>query len=230
MAIGAARAFGIELPVNFASPFLSRSLPEFWRRWHITLNRWLFDYIFTPATTGTGWLRGRFAAAMILVFLISGLWHGAAVTFLLWGLLHGVGMVVHGRWDEYYRGLCRRDRKYVALRKSRSYQFAAWLLTIGFFVLSLVPFRASSLHSALDYYAGLVPGHGGAALDPSIFSVLAVIAIVALHLLDVQPLGKLRTWFFELPAFVRGVAYGVVVAALVLAVPLTPSAFIYQQF
>lgn len=230
MAIGVARAFAIELPVNFASPFLSRSLPEFWRRWHITLNRWLFDYVFTPATTGQGWLRGRFAVTMILVFLISGLWHGAAVTFLLWGLLHGVGMVVHSRWDDYYRGLCRKDRKFVALRKSAGYQLAAWFLTIGFFVLSLVPFRAPDLAVAVTIYQRLVPGHDGRMIDPSVFGVLAVLLIIGLHVLDLKPLDRVRSWFFALPPVVRGVAYGLVVAALMLAVPLTPSAFIYQQF
>ena len=118
MAIGVARLFAIELPMNFRTPFLSRSLPEFWRRWHITLNRWLFDYIFTPLTTSSGWFRGRLDVALMLVFLASGLWHGAAWTFVLWGFLHGIGMVVHRNWDVFYRGLCRRDRAWVARRKS----------------------------------------------------------------------------------------------------------------
>jgi D-alanyl-lipoteichoic acid acyltransferase DltB (MBOAT superfamily) len=110
MAIGVALAFGIRLPINFDRPFLSSSMPEFWRRWHITLNRWLFDYIFTPLITSTGWFRGRIALALMLTFLASGLWHGANWTFIVWGLLHGIGMVVHSRWDTLYKGWCRRDR------------------------------------------------------------------------------------------------------------------------
>ena len=142
MAIGVARFFGIELPVNFNFPFLSRSLPELWRRWHITLNRWLFDFIFTPMTTSRGWFRGRIGVALMFTFLASGLWHGANWTFVAWGFLHGIGMVVNYQWDEFYKSLCRRDRSYVKKRQGHAYQFVAWLLTMAFFVVTLVPFRA----------------------------------------------------------------------------------------
>ena len=94
-------------PENFDYPFLS-SLLEFWRRWHITLNTWLFDYIYTPLVTGTGVLRGRVDAGLLLVFLLSGLWHGARADLRGVGALHGLGLMVNRAWDEFYRGCAAR--------------------------------------------------------------------------------------------------------------------------
>ncbi|NJN64509.1 MAG: MBOAT family protein [Acidobacteria bacterium] len=145
MAIGVSRLFGIELPVNFDFPFLSKSLPELWRRWHISLNRWLFDYLFTPLSTSHGWFRGRVELALVITFLVSGLWHGAAWTFIIWGALHGFGMIAQGRWDAFYRGLCRKDRSYVKRRQATGYQFGAWAITMGFFLLTMIPFRSAGL-------------------------------------------------------------------------------------
>ena len=110
MAIGTGRLFGLELPSNFNYPFLSKNLTEFWRRWHITLNTWLFDYIYGPLVTGTGWFRDRLDMGFLLVFVISGLWHGPSFTFVTWGLLHGIGLVVYRRWDQFYRSLSRKDK------------------------------------------------------------------------------------------------------------------------
>lgn len=230
MAIGVARAFAIELPINFDAPFLSTSLPEFWRRWHITLNRWLFDYIFTPLTTSTGWFRGRIAFALMLTFLASGLWHGANWTFVVWGALHGLGMVVHDRWDQRYKAWCRRDRRYVAWRRSLPYRLAAWALTIGFFVVCLVPFRAADIGSAAEFAAHLLsaPGSQGPQLSPSM--LLAVAFLFAHHLIRLPGLQVLPARFFAMPAPVRGVAYGLLVAFLLISAPIGPGTFIYQQF
>jgi alginate O-acetyltransferase complex protein AlgI len=234
LAIGTARLFGIELPVNFNNPFLSRSLPEFWRRWHITLNRWLFDYIYNPLVSGKGWFRGRFYTALIVVFLASGLWHGAALTFVAWGLMHGIGMVIHRGWDEMYRGLCRKDRRYVALRKSAGYAAAAWLLTQLYFLGSLIPFRAGSFADAVGYLRDLFVPHGGDTLHLSSVPLenilLCVGLVVGLHLLELPRLAGLRNGFFRLPAPVRGMAYGCIVVYLFLFVPIGASTFIYRQF
>lgn len=128
MAIGVGRLLGFELPRNFNYPFLSTSLPEFWQRWHITLNTWLFDYLYGPLVTSRSFLRGRLDLCFLLVFGVSGLWHGATWSFVLWGVWHGLGLAAHRRWDEFYRGLCRKDRAYVALRRSTGYAAGAWLL------------------------------------------------------------------------------------------------------
>ncbi len=230
MAIGTARLFAIELPQNFDVPFLSRSLPELWRRWHITLNRWLFEYIFTPLITGKGWFRGRLDIGLFLVFLASGLWHGAAWTYICWGLLHAFGMIMHRNWDVVYRGWCRKNRAFVTIRKSAIYSLASWLVTLLFFVLTLVPFRARDIDSAFVYYKGLLSSTGTQMLSFSPLAMLAFVFIIGMHLIEIRPLDKVKEWYAAIPPVLRGVAYGAAVAILVLIVPFSKGTFIYQQF
>lgn len=230
MAIGTARFFAIELPQNFNVPFLSRSLPELWRRWHITLNRWLFEYIFTPLTTSKGWFRGRLDIGLLLVFATSGLWHGAAWTYVCWGLLHAAGMIIHRNWDVIYRGWCRKNRTFVTIRKSLLYTLVSWFLTLMFFVLTLVPFRASDIGTAFTYYKGLISSTGAEMLPFSPLAMLAFGFIVAMHVLELKPIDKLKSVFLATPPMLRGIAYGLAVALLVLIVPFSTGTFIYQQF
>jgi alginate O-acetyltransferase complex protein AlgI len=231
MAVGSARFLGIELPQNFRHPFLSRSLREMWQRWHITLNSWLFEYIYGPLTTSRGWWRGRLDLGFVTVFLISGLWHGAAWTFVLWGALHGVGLVVHRRWDEFYRGLCRQDRSYVAVRQTASYAWAAWVLTQSFFVLTLVPFRATSLAGAGAFARGLLASPGLESLPIRSVNIAAILAFMVVYHLLALPAGR-RAWdgFVSLPAPVRGFAYGLVVVFILIFMPKASGAFIYANF
>ena len=232
MAVGVGRLLGLDLPQNFDYPFLSRSLPEFWRRWHITLNTFLFDYIYGPMTTGRGFMRGRLDLGFVIVFLVSGLWHGAMWTFVAWGLLHGLGLVVHHRWDSFYKGLCRRDRVWVARRKSAAYAAGAWTLTQGFFLLSLVPFRAPSLTSAAQFSHGLAGGGGGDSISRGGALLLAfcLLLVAAYHLLSLRPFSRAWDAFLALPAPVRGVAYGLVIVFLLLFAPVGSGTFIYAQF
>ena len=89
IAIGSARLFGITLAENFQSPYMARSVKEFWRRWHISLSRWFSDYVYIPLG-GSRCRRGRHLCNLLVTFLCSGLWHGASWTFVLWGLYHGL--------------------------------------------------------------------------------------------------------------------------------------------
>jgi D-alanyl-lipoteichoic acid acyltransferase DltB (MBOAT superfamily) len=236
MAIGTARLFGIELPANFNYPFLSKGMIEFWRRWHITLNTWLFDYIYGPLTTGEGFMRGRLELGFLVVFLASGLWHGAKMTFLAWGLAHGVALVVQHRWDLFYKGLCRKDRKWVARRKSAGYGAVAWALTQLWFLVTLVPFRAPSLGETGEFLRRLVVPSTGALLpskspDMRPLNMLVCVAfMIGYHLLELPRFQSLRSRFFALPAVVRGVAYGAVVVFLLMFVPISAGTFIYAQF
>jgi alginate O-acetyltransferase complex protein AlgI len=231
MAIGVALLFCIRLPANFDRPFLSQSLPELWRRWHITLNRWLFDYIFTPLTTSRQWFRGRLDIALFITFLASGLWHGAAWTFVAWGVMHGIGMIVQRRWDEYYRSLCRRDRSFVSRRRSAAYKLAAWLITMTFFVLSLIPFRANSIATAVQMARGLVTTMGDASVPLAVGrALLGVVFILFFHVARLHPFDRLTMRFWTLPTVVRGVVYGLVIVFLFARSPVSAGAFVYQQF
>jgi alginate O-acetyltransferase complex protein AlgI len=234
LAIGVAALFGMSLPVNFDRPFLSRSMPEFWRRWHISLNTWLFDYVFGPLTTGGGALHGRIAVNLVLIFVISGLWHGAQSTFVLWGLLHGLALAAHHGWDLWYRAQCRRDRRFVTARKSTAYAVAAWVLTQGWFLGSLLLFRSNDLASAGQYLGALFVAEGNASLpldSMALASLLAVVAIVGWHHAEGLNLGaKLRARIDALPAPVIGALLGLGLAWLLIFAPLARTSFIYAQF
>jgi D-alanyl-lipoteichoic acid acyltransferase DltB (MBOAT superfamily) len=106
MAIGAARIFGICLPLNFYSPYKAFNISDFWRRWHMTLSRFLRDYLYIPLG-GNRCSPTRQSINLIIVMLLGGLWHGAGWAFVLWGGLHGIYLVIHRQWQslmEYIRG------------------------------------------------------------------------------------------------------------------------------
>jgi len=139
MAMGAALLFNIRLPLNFNSPYKALDIQDFWRRWHITLGRFLRDYLYIPLG---GSRRGKWRTHLnlVLTFLLGGLWHGAAWMFVLWGAAHGLALVLHRLW----RG--------AGLRLPMA---LAWLCTFVFVCLSWVLFRARSMDDALRMYAGL---------------------------------------------------------------------------
>lgn len=99
IAIGTARIFGIRIPENFNFPFLARNLSDFWKRWHISLSSWIRDYVYIPIG-GSQCTTGRRIFNSALAMLIVGLWHGAAWNFVLWGLLHGVGLAVQNVYGQ----------------------------------------------------------------------------------------------------------------------------------
>lgn len=230
IAIGISRLFAIELPQNFDAPFISRSVPEFWRRWHITLNRWLFDYIFTPMTTSRGFFRGRISLALFVTFLASGLWHGAAWTFILWGLIHAAAMIAQHNWDVYYRSLCRRDRKFVAWRKSTAYSLCAWLLTMVVFVVSMVPFRSPDIAATGDFFAAMLASQGSDQVRLSGSLLLALAFIVILHVARAPFAARALKLYTRVPAVIRGGIYGGLTALVLTMVPAGDGVFIYQGF
>jgi len=234
IAIGVGRLLGVELPVNFERPYLSKSMPELWRRWHISLNTWLFDYVYGPLTTGRGPLHGFVATNLVLVMLLSGLWHGSGWTFALWGLGHGLVLALHFRWDAWYRARCRVDRRWVSARKHPVYAFAAWGLTLTWFLISLVLFRSETLTQAGQMLYGLTGRLG--ADGPSLDAIGAVNLLVAFafltwhHLEGFDWVARLRARAFSLPAPVVGAAAALVVAWMLVFAPLARGTFIYAQF
>ncbi len=102
IAIGLARMLGLELPANFRYPYIARNIAEFWQRWHISLSRWIRDYIYIPLGGGRRGLLAKTANLSVAMFL-CGLWHGAAWHFGLWGLYHGFGLAVHSLWERSAR-------------------------------------------------------------------------------------------------------------------------------
>ncbi|MCW5751608.1 MAG: MBOAT family protein [Alphaproteobacteria bacterium] len=152
MAIGAARLFGIRLPLNFHSPYKALSIIDFWRRWHMTLSRFLRDYVYI----GLGGARkgkARRYGNLFVTMLLGGLWHGAAWTFVAWGALHGFYLVVNHAW------------RYVRARLpvgpvGGAERLAGWLVTFLAVVVGWVLFRATSFESAVAILWGMAGGNG----------------------------------------------------------------------
>ncbi len=142
MAIGAALLFNIKLPINFNSPYKATSIQDFWRRWHMTLSRFLRDYVYIPLG---GNRKGEFRTYtnLIATFLIGGIWHGAGWTFVFWGLLHGIAIVIHRAWDQ------------MGLRMNR---LLAWFITFNFLNITWVFFRAKEWDDALKVLHGMFAG------------------------------------------------------------------------
>ena len=148
MAIGLSRMIGIRLPQNFNSPYKSASIAEFWTRWHMTLSRFLRDYLYIPlGGNRNGDTRSH--VNVMITMLLGGLWHGAGWTFVLWGGLHGFYIVTGRLWNKW------SNRHGVILP-----HLLGAGITFFFVVLAWVPFRSENLHAAFDMFRMLSGGMG----------------------------------------------------------------------
>jgi D-alanyl-lipoteichoic acid acyltransferase DltB (MBOAT superfamily) len=158
IAIGCARLFGINLMRNFNFPYFSRSIPEFWRRWHISLTTWFRDYIYFPlgGSRCSKWITIR---NVFIVWAISGLWHGANWTFVCWGLYHAVILNIYNLLGIKTK---RQDDPNLVGRGGRFWfnykDFAKMLLTFILAVLGWIIFRAESITQAFDYFFSMFTG------------------------------------------------------------------------
>jgi D-alanyl-lipoteichoic acid acyltransferase DltB (MBOAT superfamily) len=219
IARGTSRLFGIELMINFEQPYLSRTITEFWRRWHISLSTWLRDYLYIPLG-GNRRGRRRTSINLALVMLLGGLWHGAAWTFVAWGALHGFYLAAD-RWTG--------RESFPAQAPLTLRQVPAMVLTFHLVCLSWVFFRAGSLSSALDYL-GQIASFSGGPFVPSNLSLLVGAALVML-LLDLDQRIRLsHTAPLAWPDWARGAAYGTALTGIVLFSGGPPQAFLYFQF
>lgn len=153
MAIGISLMFGIWLPLNFNSPYKAASIAEFWRRWHMTLSRFLRDYLYIPLGGGRqgGLARSR---NLIITMVLGGLWHGAGWTFVVWGALHGVFLMVNHLWRSVLRHLS------FPLWNAPAFRGACWALTFLCVVVGWVFFRAPNLDAAIIILKGMAGLNG----------------------------------------------------------------------
>jgi D-alanyl-lipoteichoic acid acyltransferase DltB (MBOAT superfamily) len=143
MAIGLAAMFGIRLPINFNSPYKSRSISEFWTRWHITLSRFLRDYVYIPLGGNRHGAIRRYIN-LLLTMLLGGLWHGASFNFVLWGALHGGYLCINHAWRRFGAPIIPIPSSF------------AWGITFFAVVLAWVPFRATDLAASGRIYMAMV--------------------------------------------------------------------------
>jgi D-alanyl-lipoteichoic acid acyltransferase DltB (MBOAT superfamily) len=212
IAIGAALLVGFVFPQNFNSPYRATSFRDFWRRWHMTLSRFLRDFLYIPlgGNRGRRWFVYR---NLLITMVLGGLWHGAAWTFVLWGALHGVCLVI----EHQLRG--RVDAP----------AWLRWLIVFNIVVFGWILFRAESLGLAGEYISRLfVPGTP-TILEPA--AVAAVVGVIGLQLLPPDPLERVRLNLARLPAPALGFGLALVIAIVGATVPsqgVPP--FIYFQF
>ena len=154
MAIGMGRMFGFHFLENFDYPYISRSLSEFWRRWHISLGSWFRDYVYFPLGGSRVKTRGRIVFNLAVVWLLTGIWHGANWTFIVWGALHGVIIIIE-----------KLTALPAQLEKSCSGRIFAHIFTLLAVSFGWVIFRADTLHDAWRIIAAMLGLRGGAFAD-----------------------------------------------------------------
>lgn len=249
MAIGLARCFGIILPLNFDAPYKSTNIIDFWRKWHMTLSRFLRDYVYIPLGGSRRGLTIRYSN-LLITMLLGGLWHGAGWNFVIWGGLHGIYLVVNHvfnglRWFQFAAGSFA----------SRLAGMAGWAITMLAVMVGWVFFRSADLPSAWQ----MLQSMAGVGADPTEslprvlnallegpekliwLGVVAVIAIIApstqQYLRRYRPAYDVRRWKSRSfwPAWRPTLLHGIFVGVLMFLVfrryfQLSPSEFLYFNF
>lgn len=225
IAIGSARLLGFSLMRNFALPYFSQDLTEFWRRWHISLSTWFRDYVYIPLGGGRGGT-GTTVRNLIITFVISGLWHGAEWKFVVWGFIHGL-CILPSRW------LGRQGREVTTVAEGRwlptPIEVGRMALTFFVVLLAWAFFRADSAGEAMTYLVKMFTQHTGEAKMPPVG--LAVVLCVGLlaaewlhrtkrHVLDIA------SW----PVMVRWATYILLMFVVLSFGNVRGAPFIYFQF
>ena len=224
MAIGCAHLLGYRLARNFDLPYLSANVSEFWRRWHISLSGWLRDYLFIPlgGSRGTRWQTAR---NLMATMTLGGLWHGASWTFVAWGVLHGLCLIVHRQFAAFCGG---RPRVRWALETPPG-TVCRVALTLACVGVGWVFFRSPNFGTAATVLGRLAwPGPGLVEPLPAFNVALTVALVVAGHALARR--GLWARLADRVPAPVLGAGYGLALTGCLLLAPPSGQTFIYFQF
>ncbi len=215
MALGIAGLLGYQLCVNFRHPYLATSIREFWHRWHISLSTWLRDYLYIPLGGGKGSTFQTYRN-LFLTMVLGGLWHGAAFTFVVWGALHGLALMIHRQWSAAVEGRWRLP------------PLVAWALTGIWVCLTWIYFRAADLGSATTITRAFLFGDssGTESLSPRLFGLIA--GLLGVHFLAHRELVQRRLHALPAPVFAFGL--GVSAATIAWLYPASFEPFIYFQF
>jgi alginate O-acetyltransferase complex protein AlgI len=232
IAIGTARLFGIDLLRNFAFPYFSRDIAEFWRRWHISLSSWFRDYLYIPLGGSRGGTRMK-VRNIFIIFIISGFWHGANWTFIIWGALNALYILPSVLLKTHRNHLdIVAQGKYLPTIK----EFFSMALTFGLTVFAWIFFRAENMHHAIRYIAGIFSKSifsmpAGAAFLRDASSVFTMSILIVLFML-IEWMGREYKYALEkinikLPLVFRWVTYYLIIFCIVY---FQQQQFIYFQF
>ena len=221
IAIGSGRLLGIELPENFRRPYLSKNVTEFWRRWHISLTTWFRDYLYFPLG-GSRVGKARWILNILIVFAVSGLWHGAAYAFVLWGLLHGIIMVT----ERVIFG-----NKIKSMRDSFSLcNLVRIFITFNIVSLVWIFFRLESASDAFSVIGTILSDPG----KPFFDALTLLIAFISIVFLLIKDLSDEYHWQLKLlenqNAVIRYATYVFLICFILLFGELNGSSFIYFKF
>ena len=223
MAIGLALIMGFRLGINFDSPYQSRNLTEFWRRWHISLSSWLRDYVYIPLG---GNRKGTFRTYLnnFLTMLIGGLWHGAAWKFVFWGAMHGVGLAIHKACKPWLGRI--PDNWFVS--------FVSWLLTFVYVSLLWVFFRAADFESSVRIISNIFVDFDWRQF-PQFFEVrmvwcIMMLALIVMHFVPQSWTEACGRLYVRSPWIVKLLVFAVVVQLVVEFMSEEVVPFIYFQF
>ncbi len=221
IAIGVALLLGFEFPANFDRPYTAVSLRDFWRRWHMTLSRWLRDYLYIPLG-GSRHGEVRTAVNIMITMLLGGLWHGAGWTFVAWGAFHGIGQVI-GRWRVRRAnalGIVERSSRWIVARKQ--------LVTFNLVALGWVFFRADSIGSAFEILGRLGAAGTTALVTPLV--LLTIAGMLGVQYLPADPAARLRESFGRLGPVLQGAALALSLFVITTLGAQGVSPFIYFRF
>lgn len=223
IAIGCAKLFGIKLMRNFNVPYFSRDIAEFWRRWHISLTTWFRDYVYIPLG-GSRVAKWKVVRNTFIIFLVSGLWHGANWTFILWGAFHALlflPLILMGK-NRKYTDIVAADHWLPSIK-----ELGQMLLTFVLAALGWILFRSQSIGEAIDFYTSLFTGGLSGANLP-----MRTIVFVAIMLL-VEWFQRKREHGLDMSGVRSGViryVFYVCVLALIFVFGVFNETFIYFQF
>jgi alginate O-acetyltransferase complex protein AlgI len=242
MAIAIALLLGIAFPQNFDRPYAAVSLQEFWRRWHMTLSRWLRDYLYIPLGGSRNGTLSTYRN-LIITMTLGGLWHGASMTFVVWGLCHGLGLAA-----ERLIGEVRERRAETRQRERLREQFFSrrlasppvatatvtrpWLgclITFHLVCIGWVFFRSESIGTAVEMLQRSLTAWGPAPLA-SVGLAAVIAGALATQFLPGDIVQRFQRWFAALPMPAQGVAVGAFLALAVVLGPTGVAPFIYYQF
>jgi D-alanyl-lipoteichoic acid acyltransferase DltB (MBOAT superfamily) len=224
IAIGLALLLGYQFPQNFDNPYSAVSIQDFWRRWHMTLSRWLRDYLYIPLGGSRGSRLDTYRN-LLLTMLIGGLWHGAGWTFIVWGGIHGLGLA----WERW-----RRDRRAdLGLPEPPDTTARRWLRRLAVFnfvCFAWIFFRATSFGNAGDVIEQLFTNWGAPSPEVTLGVVLAILVGLGAQYVPLRVLGTVMTRFSRLHPALQALALGLALLVTDALGPEGVAPFIYFQF
>jgi D-alanyl-lipoteichoic acid acyltransferase DltB (MBOAT superfamily) len=228
IAIGLARVLGLNVMQNFKRPFFASSMAEFWRRWHISLISWLTDYLYTPLSFK--FRRHKLwgiVIALMLTFLISGIWHGAALTFVVWGLMQGLFLSIEALTNKRRTAF---EKKY-KLNKSTIYLFGCMVFTFMLFASSQIFARSVTIEDAFSVYRKIIFQQGAPYLDLTtlVYSAMGIAIIMLKDFKDEFYPGKF-SFFSSQRIWIRYISYLSILFMILIFGVFGGNGFIYFQF